>query len=94
MIIIAGRLYVAPEQREGYLAATADVAVKARQFPGCLDFVQTADPVEPGRINIYEQWQSDQDLLAFRASGDPLPPLPKVQKADVKKYRIAAVEPP
>jgi quinol monooxygenase YgiN len=94
MIIIAGRLYVAPEQRDEYLAATADVAVKARQFHGCLDFVQAADPVEPGRINVYEQWQADEDVLAFRASGGSSPTLPKVQKADVKKYRIAAIEPP
>lgn len=94
MIIIAGKLYVAPEQRDDYLAATADVAIKARQFSGCLDFVQAADPVEPGRINIYEQWQSDEDVLAFRASGGSQPSLPKVQKADVKKYRIAAVEQP
>ena len=94
MIIIAGRLYVAPEQRDDYLKALADVPAKARQFRGCLDFVQAADPVEPGRINVYERWQSDDDVLAFRASGGSPPPLPKVQQFDVKKYRVAAVEEP
>jgi quinol monooxygenase YgiN len=94
MIIIAGRLYVDPQRRDEYLAATADVAPKARSFRGCLDFVQAADPVEPDRINVYERWSSDDDVAAFRASGGTSSALPEIRKFDVKKYRIASTEAP
>lgn len=94
MIIIAGKLYVASERRVEYLTKVADVAALARRAKGCLDFVQSPDPIEPDRINIYEQWSDDADVEAFRESGGPMPALPEVKRAEVKKYRIASVESP
>lgn len=96
MIIIAGHLEVDPADRDRYLALTADVAPAARKAPGCLDFVQAPDPVEPGRINIYERWDTDENLHAFRTSGGPEEPAetPELRAADVKKYRISSVEAP
>ena len=99
MIIIAGTLTVDPDERERYLAAVSDVAPAARRAPGCLDFVQAPDPVDPGRINVYERWESDEDLHRFRTSGGPDPDaadseVPEIRSADVHKYRISAVEAP
>jgi quinol monooxygenase YgiN len=97
VIIVAGTLRVAAGNRERYLTAVADVAVQARRAPGCLDFVQAADPLDPERINIYERWESDADLDRFRTSGDadaPEPDVPDVLSAEVRKYRIASVEEP
>ena len=96
MIIIAGTLTLGAADRENYLAAVADVAPAARRAPGCLDFVQAADPVDPERIVIFERWESDEDLERFRTSGAPdaQPELPPLQDADVRKYRIASVEEP
>jgi quinol monooxygenase YgiN len=97
MLIIAGALSLDPADREKYLVAVGDVARQARSAPGCLDFVQAADPIDPGRINIYERWESDEDLHRFRASGKPAEPeplIPPISSADVRKYRIAAVEAP
>ncbi len=64
----------------------ADVAVEARRAPGCLDFVQAADPIAPERINVYERWVSDGDLLRFRDVGRINPSLPPLAAADVAKY--------
>lgn len=97
MIIIAGYLRVAASDRDQYLAAVADVAIQARRAPGCYDFVQSADPLDPERINIYERWDTDEALLSFRTSGDDgtePPATPVVRGADVAKYRISAVESP
>jgi quinol monooxygenase YgiN len=96
VIIIAGNLRVAAADRDAYLAAVAGVAVSARQAPGCLDFVQTADPIDPERINIYERWESDEDLLAYRSSGseDDEIEAPDLLGGDVAKYRISSVEAP
>lgn len=97
MIIVAGHLRVAATERDRYLAAVADVAVLARRAPGCHDFVQAADPIDPERINIYERWEDDASLLAFRSSGeegDDEPPTPDILDADVRKFRISSVESP
>ncbi|MBC7633954.1 antibiotic biosynthesis monooxygenase family protein [Aeromicrobium sp.] len=97
MIIIAGHLRVAPNERDQYLLAVKDVALQARGAPGCFDFVQSADPVDSDRINIYERWDSDGALMSFRTSGsDESEPqtLPAVLGANVAKYRISAVEDP
>src|SRR5205809_770476 len=95
VLIIAGTLTVAPTDRADYLRLTSDVARLARETPGCLDFVQAADPLDPGRINIFERWESEAPLLAFRAldEGDPVE-LPPVQGADVRRYEIAGVGDP
>ncbi|MFD4326382.1 putative quinol monooxygenase [Nocardioides sp. NPDC058538] len=96
MIIIAGSLSCNAADRDAYLVATADVARAARKAPGCLDFVQAADPIDLGRINVYERWASDADVEAFRISGgdEDGPELPQLTGADVRKYRISAVESP
>ena len=94
MIIIAGQLRVEPADREKYLAAVDGVTRLARRAPGCLDFMQGADPVDPARINIYERWIDDEHLEAFRTSGGPENPTPPVRSADVRKYRIASEEAP
>ena len=95
MLIIAGELRVDPSQRDRYLAAVAAVAPLARATAGCLDCVQAADPVEPDRINVYERWESDESLLAFRSlPGDPDAGTPPLRSADVRKYRFSSVEEP
>ena len=58
-----------PDDRDRYLLAVRDVADQARAFPGCVDFAQSPDPNDPGRINVFERWESDEALEAFRSSG-------------------------
>jgi quinol monooxygenase YgiN len=97
VIIVAGWLRVAAEDRDRYLSLVADVTAQARRAPGCSDFVQAADPLDPTRITIYERWESDEDLERYRTSADPdvpRPALPGVLAAEVRKYRIASVEEP
>ena len=43
MIIVAGRIYVRPERRQNFLAASLKSVVQARSTAGCLDFVVAAD---------------------------------------------------
>ena len=69
MIIVAGHLVVDPDERGAYLADSRDVVAQARQAEGCVDFHLSADPLEPGRINVFEQWDSAAAVEAFRGSG-------------------------
>jgi quinol monooxygenase YgiN len=92
MLIIAGYLTVDPVERAAFLAANGEVVGQAREAPGCLDFVQAADPIDPSRINIFEQWDDEEHLLAFRGSGQPASDSPPIVTASVKRYLISSVE--
>jgi quinol monooxygenase YgiN len=92
MLIIAGWLRVDPGARADYLEGCAAVVTQARTAPGCLDFALTADLLDPARINVYERWESDEQLLAFRGSGPDAAQTAQIRDADVRKYRISAVE--
>jgi quinol monooxygenase YgiN len=69
MVIVAGHITVEPEQRESYLAGCVTVVEQARAAAGCLDFAISADLIDPGRINIFERWESQAAVEAFRSSG-------------------------
>ena len=94
MLIIAGNVIVDPADRAAFLAANADVVGQARLAEGCLDFVQAADPLDPSRINIFERWETEDHLLAFRGAGVPSSDSPPIQSASVMRYIISAVEEP
>lgn len=66
MLIIAGHYSVEPDRREEYLAAFGDLVARARRAPGCLDVAVTADPVDAGRVYMYERWESWDAVTAWR----------------------------
>lgn len=94
MIIVAGWLQVEPTDRDGYVADCVTVVQRARTAKGCLDFTITTDPLEPDRIHVYERWESDADVEAFRGSGPSDDQTAQIVDAEVRKYRISAVEDP
>jgi quinol monooxygenase YgiN len=94
MLIVSGWLSVDADAREKYLVGCYQVMELARAAPGCHDFVLTADPIEPTRINVYERWESDEDLARFRGAGPEPDQLAEIRDADVHKYRISSVEAP
>jgi quinol monooxygenase YgiN len=69
VILVAGSLSVEPSRRESYLDGCREVVAAAREAAGCLDYALSADLLEPGRINVFERWASDEALMRFRGSG-------------------------
>jgi quinol monooxygenase YgiN len=69
MVIVAGHLVIDPQQRDDYLSGCVEVVRQARRTAGCLDFALSADLVDPGRVNIFERWESQAAVEAFRGSG-------------------------
>jgi quinol monooxygenase YgiN len=94
MVIVSGRIYVKPERREAFLAASMEAVAQARRTKGCLDFVVAADPLEPGRVNVYESWDSEAALLAFRGNGPGSDLTSEIQRADVRRHEVASSGPP
>jgi len=94
MLIIAGHLIVDPADRDAYVADCMAAVEQARRAPGCLDYVLTADPLDAARVNVFERWESEPALLAFRGSGPDDATAERVRGGDVKRYVIASVEAP
>jgi quinol monooxygenase YgiN len=42
------------------------IVEEARRAIGCLDVAISADLLDPGRVNIFERWESQTALEAFR----------------------------
>lgn len=90
MIIVAGWLRVRPEDRESYLAESHEVIVAAREAPGVIDFHLSPDPIEPDRINVFEQWESVEAVESFRGSGPSDEQGEMMLGAHVEQHEIAS----
>lgn len=89
MIIVSGKLYIQPGQREPFIDQSATAVKEARQTVGCRDFVVAADPIEANRVNVYEEWESVEALLAFRGDGPGDDLSSMITKAAVHEYEAA-----
>ncbi len=94
MLIIAGNLVVDPSERDAYVAGCAPVVEAARGAAGCLDFAVTADGLDPSRVCVYELWEDDDSLRAFRGSGPDEDQAVAILSADVRRYGVSSVGDP
>ncbi len=90
MVIVAGHLIVDPQHRDSYLAGCVDVVRQARRTTGCLDFTISADLIDPARVNIFERWESQAAVDAFRGSGPSDQQHDALVGASVTEYDTAA----
>ncbi|OBA96973.1 antibiotic biosynthesis monooxygenase [Mycobacteriaceae bacterium 1482268.1] len=90
MVLVAGHLIVEPQKRDDYLASCVAVVEQARTAPGCLDFAISADLLDPGRINIFERWDSQRAVEAFRGSGPDSGQTEMIVSASVSEFGVSA----
>ena len=57
------------------------------------DFAITADLINPGRVNIFERWESQAAVEAFRGSGPSNEQGAAMLSVSVAEYDIADVRP-
>ena len=88
MLIVAGHLVVDPLDRDDYLSGCVEVVRQARRAAGCLDFSISADLLEPGRINVFERWESQAAVDAFRGSGPSDDQGAAIQAGSVAEYDV------
>ena len=93
MVIVAGHITVDPEQRESHLAGSMRIVEKARQAEGCLDFAMTADLLDPGRVNLFELWESQEAVKAFRRRAPRIRHRVAMLSVSVAEYDVAGVRP-
>lgn len=88
MIIVAGFLNLDPDERAAYLDDCIEAVRAARSAEGCIDFHLSPDPIESGRINIFEQWESVEALEQFRGTGPNEEQQAAILSANVAQYEI------
>lgn len=93
MLIVAGWIRVAPGRRDAFVETSRAAVVAARSAPGCLDFVVAADSVDPGRVNVFERWETAAQLEVFRGEGPGDDLSADIVAADVTRYEVASVGP-
>ena len=64
MVIVGGAFQVDPGERDAFVAERAEVMRRSRAEQGCIEYVMAADPLEPGRVVLFERWASQADLDA------------------------------
>lgn len=93
MIIVSGTITLQLGRRDDFLAASEPAIRAARQAPGCRRFVVAADPLEPDLANVYEEWETEAALLAFRGEGPSADMRGMIAGADVQRHQVSASGP-
>jgi hypothetical protein len=85
VLIVGGVFEVAPGERERFLGEKEAVIRASRAHDGCLEYTFAADPVEPGRVVLFERWADQAALDAHLAllRGDGAPPSGTVKPTSV-----------
>ena len=98
MIIISGWIEIAPSDVDEALASSQAYITPVREWDGCLDYAWTADKIIPGRIYIYERWETEAALAAHLKGENYLNMRNhmgqyKAVGAEILKHRIDLSEP-
>jgi quinol monooxygenase YgiN len=100
MLIVAGYMDVEPAAREAFLAGRVEGMKASQAEAGCLDYVLSPDPLDLGRVRLFERWESKEALGAHlarmaaessssSASSGPSP----VKAVELLQYTIAETGP-
>lgn len=97
-ILIAGEVDFPPENRAAALAGAKALVEMALAEPGCRHYAWTADPHHPGRVHVFEEWDSPEELqahlegAAYRGMLGHLSGY-SILDANTRKYRCDLAEP-
>jgi quinol monooxygenase YgiN len=91
MLIVAGHFTLDPADRDAFLEGRADAMRETRTEGGNLEYVMSADPIDPTRVVLFERWADQSSFDAHMAAVSKAPrgtgPAPK--GFEVKIYEVA-----
>ena len=97
-VVIAGTVDVPPEQRDQAIREAKALIDEALSEPGCIAYEWTFDAFDPGRIHVFEEWESEHTLSEHLRAPSYLNMLAHLGKVGIKaaatrKYRVDLDEP-
>ena len=94
MLIVAGHFDVDPARREEFIADRVELMRTSRAESGCITYAFSGDPIEPGRVLLFERWESKGALAAhlevLRSGPRPASDV-QILGAEVQQYEIGEV---
>jgi quinol monooxygenase YgiN len=91
MVIVGGAFEVDPAERDAFIAARHEGIRTSRGEGGCLEYAFAADPLDSGRVLLFERWESqealDVHLAAQRTAPQPVSPSPT--SVSIVVYEVA-----
>lgn len=80
MLIVAGHFDIDPSDRDAFIAGRVESMTATRSEGGCLEYVMSADPVDPTRVVLFERWDDqaslDAHMKALATAARPSGPAP------------------
>jgi quinol monooxygenase YgiN len=70
VIIVAGYVDFAPEERSTFLDLAQDAIKRCRAEEGCLEYSFNEDRLDPGRVRVLEIWDGEESLRRHLESVD------------------------
>jgi quinol monooxygenase YgiN len=92
MLIVAGHFDVDPAEREEFIADRVEIIRASRAEPGCITYAFSADPIEPGRVLLFERWESKPALATHLEGLRSAPPTAhdiQILGAKIQQYEIS-----
>lgn len=94
MLIVAGHFDIDPADRDAFLEARSPAMTATRSEGGCLEYVMSADPINPDRVVLFERWEDqaslDAHMVAVKSAprgGGPAPKGFSVKIYDIEQVR-------
>ena len=96
MVIVGGTFEIEPGQRDQFIAGRMEMMRTSRAEAGCLEYTFAADPLNPGRVVLYERWESQAALdvhLAALRGGSSRPADVGVSSSSIVIYEVSGERP-
>jgi quinol monooxygenase YgiN len=96
VVIVGGVFKVLPGSQDAFLAERAALMHSSRAEPGCLEYTFSADPLDPGRVVVFERWATRADLdahLAALRSGPARPMTVSTESSAITIYDVSGESP-
>ncbi len=91
MLIVAGHFVLDAAERDEFVASKVESMTATRTEPGCLEYVMSADPVDPTRVMLFERWadQASFDGHMEVIKSAPRRPGPEPKGMSIEIYDIS-----
>jgi quinol monooxygenase YgiN len=97
-VVISGEIDFEPSAREKALLDAQPLIAAALAEKGCRHYAWTADLAKPGRVHVFEEWDTEADLAAHLVAAPYFEMAGHLAKVGIKnavtrKYRVDLIEP-
>ena len=97
-VVISGEIDLDPAGLQKALLDAQPLIAAALAEKGCVHYAWTLDPAKPGKVHVFEEWESEADLCDHLAAEPYLKMAGHLASVGIvsavtRKYRVDLIEP-